>query len=218
MCPLTPLEWYENFYDTCYGNKFDEDDNDDGETNAYHFQETICEAGDVLFVPSQWWHCVVNLPSAPPTDEGAEGEDQDKNVHLALTANFVSRSNLPTVLKILDTKNSNLVSGYDDKTQRHSLGEAFEERMRELYPEILREAREKTGANTSPIRPDRASQTSVEKDKDVARPTPPRPRRRPTKKPRVASALHGDASSSKVHVSPFSPSSSFSFGFGDGRF
>ena len=116
VCPLTPLEWYENFYDTCYGNKFDEDDNDDGETNAYHFQETICEAGDVLFVPSQWWHCVVNLPSAPPTDEGAEGEDQDKNVHLALTANFVSRSNLPTVLKILDTKNSNLVSGYDDKT------------------------------------------------------------------------------------------------------
>ena len=222
VCPLTPLEWYENFYDTCYGNKFDEDDNDDGETNAYHFQETICEAGDVLFVPSQWWHCVVNLPSAPPTDEGAEGEDQDKNVHLALTANFVSRSNLPTVLKILDTKNSNLVSGYDDKTQRHSLGEAFEERMRELHPEILREAREKTRANTSPLRPDRASPgTSVgEKDTDVARPPPPpvRPRRRPTKKPRVASsALREDAS--EVHAaSPFSPSSSFSFGFGDGRF
>ena len=110
-----------------------------------------------------------NLPSAPPTDEGAEGEDQDKNVHLALTANFVSRSNLPTVLKILDTKNSNLVSGYDDKTQRHSLGEAFEERNARVIPRNTTEAHEKNWANTSPIRPDRASQTSVEKDKDVTR-------------------------------------------------
>jgi len=50
---------------------------------------------------------------------------------------------MPTVLKILDSKNSNLVSGYDDKAQRHSLGEAFEARMRETYPEILADARQR---------------------------------------------------------------------------
>jgi len=136
VCPLTPLEWYENFYDAC---TYENDDYDGEETKARHFQETICEPGDVIFVPSQWWHCVVNLP--PSEDD--QNQDEDKNVHLALTANFVSRSNMPTVLKILDSKNSNLVSGYDDKAQRHSLGEAFEARMRETYPEILADARQR---------------------------------------------------------------------------
>jgi hypothetical protein len=136
VCPLTPLEWYENFYDACM---YENDDYDGEERKAHHFQETICEPGDVIFVPSQWWHCVVNLP---PSEED-HNQDEDKNVHLALTANFVSRSNMPTVLKILDSKNSNLVSGYDDKAQRHSLGEAFEARMREMYPKILADARQR---------------------------------------------------------------------------
>jgi hypothetical protein len=55
---------------------------------------------------------------------------------------------MPTVLKILDSKNSNLVSGYDDKTQRRSLGEAFEKRMREMYPEILEDARKQRARTT----------------------------------------------------------------------
>jgi hypothetical protein len=69
---------------------------------------------------------------------------------------------MPTVLKILDSKNSNLVSGYDDKTQRRSLGEAFEKRMREMYPEILEDARKQRARTTKKeIAPPRKQQKRV---------------------------------------------------------
>ena len=159
VCPLTPLEWYENFYDTLLSCGDDDFEGEETSKRAYHFQETICEAGDVIFVPSQWWHCVVNLP---PEHDDQDQDEEDRNVHLALTANFVSRSNMPTVLKILDSKNSNLVSGYDDKTQRRSLGEAFEKRMREMYPEILENARKQRARTTKKeIAPPRKQQKRV---------------------------------------------------------
>jgi len=159
VCPLTPLEWYENFYDTLLSCGDDDFEGEETSKRAYHFQETICEAGDVIFVPSQWWHCVVNLP---PEHDDQDQDEEDRNVHLALTANFVSRSNMPTVLKILDSKNSNLVSGYDDKTQRRSLGEAFEKRMREIYPEILEDARKQRARTTKKeIAPPRKQQKRV---------------------------------------------------------
>jgi hypothetical protein len=159
VCPLTPLEWYENFYDTLLSCGDDDFEGEETSKRAHHFQETICEAGDVIFVPSQWWHCVVNLP---PEHDDQDQDEEDRNVHLALTANFVSRSNMPTVLKILDSKNSNLVSGYDDKTQRRSLGEAFEKRMREIYPEILEDARKQRARTTKKeIAPPRKQQKRV---------------------------------------------------------
>ena len=205
VCPLTPLEWYENFYDACV---YENDDYDGEKTKARHFQETICEPGDVIFVPSQWWHCVVNLPLS----EDDQNQDEDKNVHLALTANFVSRSNMPTVLKILDSKNSNLVSGYDDKAQRHSLGEAFEARMREAYPEILADAR----------------QRAIKMDDDAA--AKKKPRRAPnerndyedfnddddddnTKKKKKKKQKKKENASSSI----FAQTTSFAFGFGGGN-
>ena len=120
-------------------------------------------------MPSQWWHCVVNLP---PEHDDQDQDEEDRNVHLALTANFVSRSNMPTVLKILDSKNSNLVSGYDDKTQRRSLGEAFEKRMREMYPEILEDARKQRARTTKKeIAPPQAAEASRRRRKRQKTPT-----------------------------------------------
>ena len=54
VCPLTPLEWYENFYDTLLSCGDDDFEGEETSKRAYHFQETICEAGDVIFVPNQW--------------------------------------------------------------------------------------------------------------------------------------------------------------------
>jgi hypothetical protein len=46
--------------------------------------ECVCRAGEIMFVPRGWWHCVVNLEFS-----------------VAVTQNYVSRSNLPQVLAFL---------------------------------------------------------------------------------------------------------------------
>jgi len=119
---------------------------------------------------------------------------------------------MPTVLKILDSKNSNLVSGYDDKAQRHSLGEAFEARMREAYPEILADAR----------------QRAIKMDDDAA--AKKKPRRAPnerndyedfnddddddnTKKKKKKKQKKKENASSSI----FAQTTSFAFGFGGGN-
>jgi hypothetical protein len=56
--------------------------------------EAVCKAGELLFVPHNWWHAVINL--------------QDS---IALTQNFVGMENLANVLKFCKYKKC-LVSGY----------------------------------------------------------------------------------------------------------
>lgn len=65
------------------------------QTPRFHL-EAICEEGEIMFVPSGWWHCVLNIPPA----DGAE----DFDVHVALTQNFVDKYNLKSVLSFLDEK------------------------------------------------------------------------------------------------------------------
>eukprot|EP00271_Cylindrocystis_brebissonii_P008456 TRINITY_DN22779_c0_g1_i2.p1 TRINITY_DN22779_c0_g1~~TRINITY_DN22779_c0_g1_i2.p1 ORF type:complete len:484 (+),score=84.20 TRINITY_DN22779_c0_g1_i2:256-1707(+) len=76
-------EWFMNFY---------------GQTQqegAVRPVEGICRAGEVLFVPHGWWHCVLNLEPS-----------------IAITQNYVSRSNLLAVLDFLRQPNAQaLVSG-----------------------------------------------------------------------------------------------------------
>jgi len=95
--PLSIVEWFTNFYDA-----------DDSKRPL----ECICEPGDVLFVPSGWWHLALNLSEC-----------------IAVTQNFVSRANLRKVLAFLDTKCENLVSGLD-KNRRRGLGDAFSAAIR----------------------------------------------------------------------------------------
>lgn len=56
--------------------------------------ECILKEGEMLFIPSGWWHMAMNLEET-----------------IAITQNFVPRHNLNGVLAFLKSRNSDLVSG-----------------------------------------------------------------------------------------------------------
>lgn len=78
--------------------------------------ECTVEPGDVIFVPHGWWHAVVNI---------------DEKVNIAITHNYVSLSNLPTVLRFLEHKQEH-ISGCRDRQESikpAQLKRAFEESL-----------------------------------------------------------------------------------------
>lgn len=82
--------------------------------------EGICEEGEVLHVPSGWWHLVVNLSPS-----------------IAITQNFVPEAHLANVLHFLQTKREQVSGFHGDVNNPYGL---FVEKMRELYPEVLDKA------------------------------------------------------------------------------
>ncbi len=87
-------------------------------------KEGICAAGEILHVPSGWFHLVLNL------DES-----------LALTQNFVPRARLPDVLAFLRDRREQ-VSGFSDEVAERAY-ELFVERLREECPDVLEEGLER---------------------------------------------------------------------------
>jgi len=81
-------------------------------------REGICHAGEVLHVPSGWFHLVLNLEPS-----------------LALTQNFVPTKKLPDVLAFLRDQRAE-VSGFAEDVCDRAY-ELFVERLREQCPEIL---------------------------------------------------------------------------------
>jgi hypothetical protein len=79
-CPLALTEWLLAFYDQAAA--------------LPGGRECVCAAGELLFVPSGWWHMAVNLEPC-----------------VAVTQNFVSEATLPKVLAHLATCSADLVSG-----------------------------------------------------------------------------------------------------------
>lgn len=82
--------------------------------------EGICKEGEVLHVPSGWWHLVVNLVPS-----------------IAITQNFVPEAHLASVLDFLKSKPDQVSGFQNDVKDAHEL---FVEKMRELYPEVLDKA------------------------------------------------------------------------------
>lgn len=117
--PISVVEWFVDYYEQA-------------KEQGVKFLEVIQRPGDVIFVPSGWFHTVLNLEHT-----------------FAVTHNFVSEVNLYNVMKFLDSK-PDQVSGVPS-SQKHLLGERFRKALRENQPEILEklEAREEEARQPS---------------------------------------------------------------------
>ncbi|PGH05434.1 hypothetical protein GX51_02958 [Blastomyces parvus] len=102
--------------------------------------EGVCAAGEVLHVPSGWWHLVVNLEeekgvaAAAAADSGGGGSG---GAVIAITQNFVPRGHLVDVLQFLSEKKEQ-VSGFRRGVE-DPFG-LFVERLRGVEPGLVEEA------------------------------------------------------------------------------
>ncbi|KAK0618152.1 Clavaminate synthase-like protein [Bombardia bombarda] len=82
-------------------------------------REGICKAGEILHVPSGWWHLVVNLEPG-----------------IALTQNFVPKSHIADVLSFLKDRPEQVTGFKKEVADPYNL---FVDRLRVEYPEVLEE-------------------------------------------------------------------------------
>lgn len=101
--PLSIAEWLLTYHDEA--------------RNTPGCLEGVCGEGEVLHVPSGWWHLVVNLEPA-----------------IAITQNFVPKSHLGAAIDFLKNKPSQ-VSGFNNGvTDPFAL---FMERLSKMHPDLL---------------------------------------------------------------------------------
>lgn len=101
--PLSIAEWLLEFHEEA--------------RNTADCLEGICGEGELLHVPSGWWHLVVNLDNA-----------------IAITQNFVSKSHLQAAVDFLKHKPEQ-VSGFSSEVKDPQA--LFMERLASLYPDFV---------------------------------------------------------------------------------
>jgi hypothetical protein len=140
--PVSLTEWLMNFYD-------------ESVVKLKHCgYEGVCEEGEIMYVPAGWWHFVVNL------------EDS-----VALTQNYVSRTNLPKVIQFLRTMKSS-ISGVDEDAdganmqmvarRREGFAEEFVAAMRISHRGITKDAEQLLDAAAVARRSKRPREVKVE--------------------------------------------------------
>ncbi|RAH66504.1 putative F-box and JmjC domain protein [Aspergillus aculeatinus CBS 121060] len=90
--------------------------------------EGICKEGEILHVPSGWWHLVVNIEPS-----------------IAITQNFIPRAHLSAALDFLSNK-ADQVSGFRKDVQNPY--ESFLAKMQEQHPDLLKQAQEELRKKT----------------------------------------------------------------------
>jgi hypothetical protein len=122
--PISLYEWFRVFYTSLRASCKGSSSNAHGRAGATGKPvalEATVHAGEVLFVPSGWWHCCLNLEPS-----------------MAITQNYVPRSSAASVLRYLRAgdKGGDLVSGVPPE-HRPKLAEKFEDVLRARCPEAL---------------------------------------------------------------------------------
>jgi hypothetical protein len=109
--PLSIAEWLLTFHDEA--------------RNTAGCLEGVCQEGEVLHVPSGWWHLVVNLTPA-----------------IAITQNFVPKAHLRSVVGFLDRKRDQVSGFKNDVADPFRL---FQERLRSRHPDLAAELEASAG-------------------------------------------------------------------------
>ena len=140
--PSSVLEWFRAFYDPAASTTG---------PPAARPVEGIARAGEVVFVPRGWWHCVLNLGevdvgrggvgrAAGPCSDADPGDET-----VAITQNFASPAGLAAVLRVLGSKDPALVSGLDSDGARAGVGARLEAALERVAPAALAAARTTLG-------------------------------------------------------------------------
>eukprot|EP01134_Creolimax_fragrantissima_P000953 CFRG0953T1 len=104
--PVSLNEWYSKFYA-------------DSKNEDIKPLECICNEGELMFVPSGWWHAVMNI------------EDS-----IAITQNYVSNANLVKVMSFLKNKPEQ-ISGCKPTLPAEQLHDRFVQECNKAYPGVL---------------------------------------------------------------------------------
>ncbi|KAH8920506.1 Clavaminate synthase-like protein [Atractiella rhizophila] len=117
-CPFSNAEWLINYYQIAaneYGPKA-KDPNKRGK-----MLEGICRSGETFYVPSAWWHFVINLEPS-----------------IAITQNFVGPNELGKVLYFLKHRSSQISGFRCPEGDLSGLYQRFVDKLSDNKPEVLK--------------------------------------------------------------------------------